>query len=211
MAEAQRKEKQVKYSYADYLNWTDERRYEIINGVVYDMNAPSRLHQEYVVEFVTVLHTYFRNKSCKVYVAPFDVRLPQKSKRNKDIYNVVQPDISIVCDEEKLDEKGCIGAPDMIIEVISPGTSSRDNILKRALYEETGVKEFWLLHPIDQILTVYQLEKKGYGKPEIYDAYAKVSPGIFPDLEIDLKSIIQPVEVPDNPAPSAREGITRRR
>jgi Uma2 family endonuclease len=117
----------------------------------------------------------------------------------------VQPDISIVCDEEKLDEKGCIGAPDMIIEVISPGTSSRDNILKRALYEKAGVREFWLLHPTDQILTVYQLKKKGYGKPEIYDAYAKVTPGIFPDLEIDLKSIIQPVEEPYNPGPSSRK------
>jgi Uma2 family endonuclease len=204
MAGAQRKQKVEKYSYADYLSWTDERRYEIINGVVYDMNAPSRLHQEYVVEFVRLFANFFADKPCKVYVAPFDVRLPRKSKRDKDIYNVVQPDISIVCDNEKLDDKGCIGAPDMIIEVISPTTSSRDNILKRALYEKAGVKEFWLLHSIDQLLTVYRLGKNGYTKPEIYDAYAEVAPGIFPELKIDLKTILNPVEVPDNPGPGAR-------
>lgn len=202
MAGAARKIEQ-RHSYADYLGWDDENRYEIIDGLVYDMNAPLRLHQKYVVEFVAVFHAFFKNKACEVYVAPFDVRLAKKTKKDEEIFDVVQPDISVICDPEKLDDKGCIGAPDLVIEVISPSTASMDQVKKRALYEKHGVREFWLLHPDDRLLFIYQLGKSGYGKPEVYDDTAEVSSFIFPELSIDLKTIFPPIikKVCENPPP----------
>ena len=193
-----------KYSYADYLQWQDDKRREIIDGAVFDMNAPLRIHQEILLEIGTKLHAFFKEKACSIYIAPFDVRLPKSSRKNEDIFNVVQPDISVVCDEAKLDEKGCIGAPDLVIEIISPSTASIDNIKKRALYEESGVKEYWLLHPTDRILTIYNLKENCYEKPLIYADNQKVASLLFPDLIIDLAEIfpLQPQIVCENPPPT---------
>ncbi len=180
-------------SYADYLNWPNDERFEIIDGVSYAMNAPLRIHQEILVEFTRQFANHFKNKTCKVYVAPFDVRLASRSKRDEEIFDVVQPDISVICDPDKLDEKGCLGAPDLIVEILSPASMSYDNVKKRALYEKTGVKEFWLVHPTDGMVMAYRLKDGLYGKPEIFDRLSGAQSAIFPDLRIDLIEVFGPI------------------
>ena len=193
MVGAPKRKAEKKYSYADYLSWDDENRYEIIDGEVFDMNAPMRMHQKYVVEILIQAGNFFHNKTCEVYVAPFDVRLPKKSKKNEDIFDVVQPDISVICDPKKLDDKGCVGAPDLVVEVISPSTAGKDQIKKRALYEKNGVREFWLLHPDDKLVFVYVLGKDGYGKPEVFDvSTSPVTSFIFKEMIIDLRHLFPP-------------------
>jgi Uma2 family endonuclease len=191
-------DKKEKYSYADYLKFGDERRYEIIDGVLYDMGpAPTPTHQEIFGALFYKIFDFFQEKPCKVYAAPFDVRLYRKSKKDRDITRVVQPDISVICDETKIDERGCLGAPDFIIEIISPSSASRDHILKRRLYEENGVREYWLVDPINRITTVYCLGKKtSYGAAEIYDDKAKVAVSLFKDLIIDFSTVFPPLPPP---------------
>ena len=178
-------------SYADYQQWPQEERLEIIDGVPYAMNAPLRIHQEILMELSRQFANHFKESFCRVYAAPFDVRFPEKSKKDEEIFNVVQPDLSLICDESKLDDRGCLGSPDLIVEVLSPSSSSIDNIKKRALYERCGVKEFWLVHPSDKIVTIYRLMNRFYGKPEIYDNQETVSPGDFPDLKISLSELFK--------------------
>jgi Uma2 family endonuclease len=134
----QSQKKQKKFSYADYLTWNDENRCELIDGRVFNMNAPTRAHQEILLDLGTVMNLFFKDKSCKVYIAPFDVRLPKDSKENDKIFDVVQPDISVICDSEKLDNHGCVGAPDLVVEILSSSTASYDQIKKRALYPPLG-------------------------------------------------------------------------
>lgn len=181
-----------RFSYADYQNWPNDERFELIDGVIYNMNAPMRFHQEICMELYRQLANFFLNKICKVYPAPFDVRLPKKSKNEKEIFDVVQPDASVICDPKKLDDKGCLGAPDLIIEVLSSSTSSRDHITKRALYERVGVKEYWLVDPDGRIVMAYKLINGLYQKPEIYNDEARISSVLFPELEIDLKTVFPP-------------------
>ncbi|MFZ5951720.1 MAG: Uma2 family endonuclease [Candidatus Rifleibacteriota bacterium] len=194
-----------RFSYADYLNWDDDKRYEIIDGIVYDMNAPLRQHQKYVSELLRQIGNFFYGKTCEVYVAPFDVRLPKKSKRNEDIFDVVQPDILVVCDPEKLDDKGCVGAPDLVVEVISPSTASKDQLQKRALYERSGVREFWLLHPEDRLVFIYVLGKNGFGKPEVFESSSVARSFIFPELSIDLQTIFPHIEKKSGSPPPPEE------
>lgn len=173
-------------SYADYQQWPDDERFEIIDGIAYAMNAPFRVHQEVSGELFLQFANYLKGKPCKVYAAPFDVRLPDRSKLDSKIFNVVQPDITIVCDKSKLDDRGCIGAPDLVIEILSPSSLSYDNVKKRALYEKYGVKEFWLVHPTDRVVNSYHLVNGSYGKPDFFDLSMPAVPTLFPDLKIDL-------------------------
>ncbi len=173
-------------SYADYQQWPDDQRFEIIDGIAYAMNAPFRVHQEVSGELFLQFGNYLKGKPCKVYAAPFDVRLPDRSKLDSRIFNVIQPDITIVCDKNKLDDRGCIGAPDMVIEILSPSSLSYDNVKKRSLYEKYGVKEFWLVHPTDRVVHAYHLVNGSYGKPDFFDLSMPAVPTLFPDLKIDL-------------------------
>ncbi len=129
-----------KYSYADYLCWDDQERWELINGDVWDMSpAPSRLHQEISIRLSSLLYQYFKEKDCSVYAAPFDVRLPEQDKaEDHAVTTVVQPDISVICDRKKLDERGCVGAPDLVIEILSPATAAKDLKVKRVLHGVRG-------------------------------------------------------------------------
>ncbi|HAE39955.1 MAG TPA: Uma2 family endonuclease [Candidatus Riflebacteria bacterium] len=208
MAGAARKRTEKKLSYADYLKWGSEERWELIEGQTYAMSpAPLPIHQEILAELVTEFNLYFRNKPCKVYPAPFDVRLAKLGTRNDDVFTVVQPDISIVCDSEKIDDRGCIGAPDLIIEILSPATASRDHILKKAIYEKNGVREYWLVDPIHRIVSVYRIGAKNkYGAALVFDDQATVAIPIFDDLQIDLARIFPPlpVVVCENPPPPYR-------
>jgi len=180
------------YTYADYLQWPADVRYELIDGVAYAMTpAPTRLHQEVVLELARQIADALEGSSCRPYIAPFDVRLPRENEADDAIDTVVQPDISVICDKAKLDERGCRGAPDWIIEVLSPATASHDQIRKRDLYERVGVREFWLVHPIDRIVTIYLLENGAYGKPKI-DELLHTTPALtMPQVVIDWARVLR--------------------
>jgi len=180
-----------RYTYGDVLKWPEDERWELIDGVPFDMSpAPARKHQEILGELFRQISNYLYKKTCKVYIAPFDVRLPEGDEKDEKIKTVVQPDISIICDQSKLDKKGCRGCPDLIIEIISPSTVQRDMIEKMFLYERFGVKEYWLVHPFDEIVMVFTLQDNNtYGRPQVYSSKDKIVPGLFPDLSIDLTDI----------------------
>jgi Uma2 family endonuclease len=178
------------YSYGDYLNWDDECKYQILDGIAYMSAAPSRRHQEIQVELLRQISNYLLGKDCKVYGAPFDVRFGD-SELDENIMNVVQPDIAIVCDKSKLDDRGCIGAPDWIIEIISPSTASIDYIKKLKLYEEQKVKEYWIVHPTDRIIMIYKLQNNKYGRPEIFSDEGFINTGLFTDFSIQIEEIFK--------------------
>lgn len=181
------------YTYGDYLKWTDEQRYELINGKIYLLSpAPSRSHQEILVELLRQFSMYLFDKGCKVYTAPFDVRLPDGEEEDRDIQTVVQPDILVICDEDKLDKRGCRGAPELIIEIISPSSGVRDRKEKRNLYEKHGVKEYWLVDYNEKTVEVYLLgEKNDYSKPLVYSREDEVSVNVLNGLEINLSYVFQ--------------------
>ena len=180
-----------KYTYADYKTWNDEDRFEIINGTVYNMSpSPMRRHQEVTGELYVVFKRFLKNKKCKVFISPFDVRLTDyKNQHDDKIETVVQPDIVIVCDEEKLDNYGCKGSPDIVIEVTSPSTIKRDKIEKFVLYEKYGVKEYWIVYPDLNIIEIYKLFNAQYGKPEVYGKDHKIEVKYLGELIIDVNEI----------------------
>lgn len=178
------------YTYAQYKNWPEDESWELIRGVAYNMSpAPGLAHQKVSGEISRQIANYLDGKTCSVFTAPFDVFLPEKSETEKTTSTIVQPDISIICDNEKLSEKGCTGAPNIVLEIISPSGASRDHIVKRRLYEYHGVVEFWIIHPVDRIVWKYILTNHQYGKPEIFDHNDKPSFDLFPDLNIDLYKV----------------------
>lgn len=182
--------KEEKFTYGDYCSWLDEERWELIDGIAYNMTpAPSRVHQEILLAVADAFYRYLEGKPCKVYVAPFDVRLPEGDEKDEEIQTVVQPDLVVVCDPTKLDEKGCRGTPDLVMEITSPATARRDQREKFLLYEKAGVKEYWIVNPTDKIVTVFILNENGkYGRPEIYSDEDSIEVGLFSgDLVIDLK------------------------
>ena len=185
--------KDRKFTYGDYLSWPDEERWELIDGEAFNMTpAPSRAHQKTLLALADLFYNYLNDKPCEVYVAPFDVRLPEGSQSEQEIITVVQPDLTVVCDPAKLDDKGCRGTPDLIVEIISPSTAARDYIEKLALYERRQVAEYWVVHPIDKTVMVFQLTaNQEYGKPRIYAGNDQVPIGLFPDLVIDLKKVFK--------------------
>jgi Uma2 family endonuclease len=146
------------YTYADYFKWKFEERVELIKGRIFRMSpAPNRMHQKLSGHIFTRLSVFLDGKKCQVYSAPFDVRLPRKSKDDKDIITVLQPDICVICDADKLDDRGCVGAPDLVVEILSPGNNSKELKYKYEVYEESGVREYWVVSPQDQTFTVYKL------------------------------------------------------
>jgi Uma2 family endonuclease len=185
-----------RYTYADYLSWIDDKRRELINGVVFDLfGAPTRLHASITVNLSAIVKWFIkkRNGKCKVYHAPFDVRFPKNGETAHDkIYTVVQPDICVVCDPKKLDDRGCIGAPDLIVEVQSPSTAQRDLKQKFDLYEEAGVREYWVVFPGVKGVTVFLLQENGkFDQGTTYEFEGKIPVSIFEGLEIDLKELFE--------------------
>lgn len=184
------------YTYADYLLWRLQERIELIKGKIFKMSpAPSALHQRLVMRLSANIFNFIsaRGSSCAVYPAPFDVRLLDKTKSaqvNQEIYSVVQPDISVICDPQKIDTQGCIGSPDLVVEILSKGNSKKEMKIKYALYEENGVKEYWVVYPFEHLLQQFVLDennkyqlKGSFAEDEIFQAH------IFSDLEIDLGKI----------------------
>jgi len=184
------KKEDKKYTYADYLAWPAEESWEIIEGIAYNMSpAPSREHQRISLAFELEIGNFLVNKSCELYHAPFDVRLPVNTEDKENIYNVVQPDIVVVCDKNKLDDAGCIGAPEFIIEILSESTAGKDMKEKLFLYEEYGVNEYWIVDYWDKTVKVYILDSSGkYKQPVLYSSGILES-NVLKGLEIKLSKI----------------------
>jgi Uma2 family endonuclease len=179
------------YTYADYLTWIDDKRRELVNGFINIMSAPKTQHQRISGNLFVKLHTVIeRHKGkCEVFHAPFDVRLPRNGeKEDNKIDTVVQPDICIICDPSKLDERGCLGAPDFIAEIQSLSTAKYDLNEKFNLYEAVGVREYWVVFP-DKAVQVFLLQSDGkYDNGTLYET-GKVPVHIFDGIEIDLNDI----------------------
>jgi len=185
-----------RYTYADYVTWLDDKMRELIHGFINMMSpAPRVEHAEVASNVLWRLRSVVKkNKGkCKVFTAPFDVRLPKNGEKSDDkIDTVVQPDICVICDLSKLDERGCCGAPDMIVEIISPSTAKKDITEKFALYEESGVKEYWIVYPKDKAVHVFLLQENGkYDDGKLYDWGGKVPVHVFNDYPIDWDDIFE--------------------
>jgi len=183
------------YSYADYLAWRFDETVELLRGKVSLMRpAPNLRHQRISKNLLVEIGGYLKGKPCQVFHAPFDVRLYDRKKSlvaNQDIYTVVQPDLCVVCDGGKLDPKGCLGAPDWIIEILSKSTAQKDTQTKFQLYQEAGVKEYWLVYPYEATVSQFVLDEttEKYQLTAMFSRYDQAAPWLFPDLAIDLAEI----------------------
>ncbi|MFP5436203.1 MAG: Uma2 family endonuclease [Bacteroidia bacterium] len=182
------------YSYADYLTWTFQDRLELLKGKVFKMSpAPGRTHQKIVGRLHIQLAKNFARGKCQLYLSPFDVRLlnRKKSTPDKDVYTVVQPDLCVICDEDKLEERGCNGAPDLVIEILSPGNSKKELGIKFDLYEEAGVQEYWIVEPAEKTVFIYCLiDGKYSGQRPLTEDDMMKSP-LFPQLDFGIADIFE--------------------
>ena len=176
-----------RYTFADCLTWSENTRIEIINGEAVMMSPPTRIHQEISGELFRQLANFLEGKKCKVYAAPFAVRLFEKDgDAPEDVDTMVEPDISVVCDHDKLDKHGCKGAPDLVVEILPPSTQRHDRLVKLDLYQRAGVREYWIADPDSSTVQVFML-KDGYLHPhEVYSekdiAKVNVLDGCFIEL-----------------------------
>jgi Uma2 family endonuclease len=182
------------YTYSDYLTWSLPEMVELIKGKIFKMSpAPSSTHQKISMMLTLKIGNFLTGRKCQLFVAPFDVRLPQlpNCHNDKEIITVVQPDLCVVCAPEKIDERGCIGAPDWIIEILSKHTSAKDFREKFQVYEEAGVKEYWVVHPQEQTILVYLLNSKGKyeGMLTPYIRTDHIAAITLPGLVINLEEI----------------------
>lgn len=183
------------YTYADYLKWQFDERLELIKGRIFKMSpAPGRSHQELSWEIARQFAIYLKGKHCKAYAAPFDVRLPRKSKDDQEILTVVQPDICVICDLSKLDERGCLGAPDIMVEILSPGNNKKELRYKYEVYEETGVKEYWIVSPQDKTFLKYTLGVEGmFTASRLMTMGDEVETPVLPGFIMDLEEVFEGV------------------
>jgi len=180
------------FSYADYLTWNDNKRWELIEGVPYNLASPSDIHQAISGNLFAIFHNYLKGKSCRAYYAPFDVILSESSEKNEEIIDILQPDIIIVCDKNKISRKGCTGAPDLIVEILSPSTSSKDCIQKKELYEKHKIKYYWIVDPDNEEVFIFKLTKHNiYGHPETYKKEDIIKVDNFEGLNVILKDIFE--------------------
>lgn len=172
------------YTEADYYSFPEDVRAELIDGQIYYQAAPSRVHQEILMEISGAIRDYIKTKGgpCKIYPAPFAVKL------SEDRETIVEPDISVICNRDKLTDKGCTGAPDWIIEIISPSNSSHDYIRKLNLYADSGVREYWIVNPINKSIYVYHLLETKF-ETTAYTFQDKIKVNIYDDLWIDFQEI----------------------
>ncbi|MDR3250855.1 MAG: Uma2 family endonuclease [Tannerella sp.] len=183
-----------RYTYADYMTWWDDKRRELIDGFIKMMSPAATLsHAKSVARINYCLFDYIKGHKgqCQVFTAPFDVRLPKNGeKEDNKIFSVVQPDICVVCDPSKLDERGCLGAPDMIVEVLSPSTRKHDLNDKYRLYEAYGVKEYWVVEPKSKDVAVFILQDDNtYAEGLIYTGKVNIPVQSLPGLEIDSEDL----------------------
>jgi len=184
------------YSYADYLTWQFDVTVELIKGKIIKKAAaaPMRIHQRVSIKLAAKLYTFLEGHSCQVYDAPFDVRFPKGSKVDHQIRDVVQPDICVICDTDKLDDRGCIGAPDLIVEILSPGNSQVELQNKYQLYEENLVKEYWVIHPEQQTVLIYTLIEDKYQPSRLLTSGDVVESIAVQGFVLDLEEFVKDIE-----------------
>ena len=179
------------YTYADYLKWQFEERLELFRGKIFKLSAPDTKHQVILTNILASIATFLKKKPCKVFVAPFDVRLPVQDRKNdNEVNTVVQPDICIVCDLSKIDDRGCCGAPDLVVEILSPGNSKKEIKLKFDLYEEAGVNEYWIVNPVEENMVVFILnEQEKFSGLKMYAGDDILHSKAVPGLNINVTEI----------------------
>ncbi|GAB3412972.1 Uma2 family endonuclease [Niabella aquatica] len=181
-----------KYSYADYLTWRFKEAVELIKGKLFILSpAPTSRHQKIAGNLHGYIWNHFHKDRCNVYPAPFDVRLVKNKASDNEINTVVQPDICVICDENKIDERGCIGAPDLIVEILSPYTAKKDMNEKYNLYEENGVSEYWVVFPDTNAINQYTLKDGKYDFIDPLFMNQSITSTAFPELTIELKDIFR--------------------
>ena len=168
-----------------WLSLPETTRAEFIHGKIYYMASPSRIHQALLARLVVTLTNHIDEKggSCRVYPAPFSVRL------DKEKDNYLEPDISVICDKDKLTDAGCVGAPDWIIEIASPGDPAHDYVVKLGLYRDAGVREYWIVNPMDENVIVYRMDGTDF-RLESYTLKDTVSTKILDGLSVDFKQLM---------------------
>lgn len=188
------------HTYGDYLDWPEDVRYELIGGLAYLLApAPTVRHQEIAGEIFRQIANALEGKPCRVLIAPVDVLLPKTDEADARVDTVVQPDLLVVCDESKVGERRVRGAPDFVVEVLSPATASHDMVIKRRLYERHGVREYWLIHPIDRVLSVYRLEGAEFGKPDILEMKGETPIHALPGVAIEWDRLMARLPATDGP------------
>lgn len=179
-----------RYTYADLLQWDDGTRYELYNGVPAALASPTDVHQSILGELYLQLGNYLKGKKCKAYLSPFDVRIFEgQGDSPESVDTVLQPDLMVVCDQSKVDRRGIHGAPDMVIEILSPSSARYDRLVKFNLYQRAGVKEYWLVDPSTRTVCVYTLEDGAYHAATAYGVDSSVRVGIFDDCIIELSAV----------------------
>jgi Uma2 family endonuclease len=181
----------ITYTYADYLKWQFEERLELFRGKIFKLSAPNTNHQVISRNISGEFFNKLKNTKCECFSAPFDVRLPVKNRKKDDeVTTVVQPDICIICDLSKIDDKGCCGAPDLVIEILSPGNSKKEIKLKYELYEEAGVKEYWIVNPVEENIVVFILNEQGkFSGLKMYAGEDTIHSTSVPGLNINVSDI----------------------
>ena len=186
--------KEESYTYEDLLRWDDGVFYELYDGIPVAMASPSDTHQTVSMELARQLANFLVGKQCRAFSAPFDVRLFEKPGDSPgDVDTVVQPDLMVVCEPDKIDRHGIHGAPDLVVEIISPSTQRYDRVLKLNRYMRAGVREYWIVDPAERQVWVYMLEEDGfYHTATVYSA-GSVQPtvpvGVLEGCEIDLRTV----------------------
>lgn len=184
-----------KYTYADYITWPENERWDIIDGIPYMQAAPTWQHQAISIELASQFNVYLRGKSCRVFAAPFDLSIPSGDESDESIFSYVgQPDIVIVCDKNKLRKTGYFGVPRLVIEISSPSTAKTDKIKKFEAFEKAGIKEYWIVEPDSKLVNVFILQENNrYGRPEIFSDENTIQTSIFPNLIIDLALVFSSI------------------
>ncbi len=182
------------YTARDYFSWKTEELMELIRGKIFKMSpAPTSNHQRIVWKLIVALDR-FLTKKCEIFPAPFDVYLIHSGKNWKETKNVVQPDLCVICDPAKIEEKGCIGAPDLVVEILSPSTAAKDVGKKRDLYEEYGVKELWIVHPTEGTILIHVLEDGKYRLLPLLAGGQILKSETFPELQFNLDEVFRDIE-----------------
>lgn len=183
------------YTYADYFKWQFDERVELIKGKIFKMSPATNFnHQVLVGELHRKLANFLYKQSCRVFIAPFDVRIPRRSHDDKEIITVLQPDVCVVCDSSKYDKRGCIGAPDIVVEVLSPGNNEKELKSKFDIYEESDVKEYWIVSPQDKTFLVNTLVDGRYVTSRPMVSGDVITTPVLPGFSMDLKELFDNID-----------------
>jgi Uma2 family endonuclease len=174
------------YTYADYYSWTFDERVELINGKLFNLYSPGTEHQRLSGRISVSFYNYLKDKPFEVFAAPFDIRFPADSKNDEDIFTVVQPDISVICDRSKIDERGCIGAPDIVVEILVAGNNRKELKEKYDLYENAGVKEYWIIHSVSKTFLKYTLHAGHFAASRLLTFGDIVTTPLLPNYVLNL-------------------------